>query len=60
MASGKFPGPYVADISETDPLVKKIDQDNMDIGARPSGMPKDVKSDGLTISHVGGTAGKGG
>ena len=60
-SKGRFPSPYVNDVRETDPLMKRVDQDNLEIGARPSGLPKDVKSAGMGIVHVGDTAtGKGG
>ena len=59
MAQGKFPGAYVDSIKEdgNDPMMKRINVNQMDIGARPSGLPKDVKSEGMDIEHVGGKAG---
>ncbi|MDE2106777.1 MAG: hypothetical protein KGL39_56705 [Patescibacteria group bacterium] len=56
----KFPGPYINDTGpqrENDPMMKRVQTGNMDIGARPSGMPRDVKSTSGTIDHVGGSAG---
>ena len=58
-SKGRFPGPYINDVKAEDPIMKRVDQDNLEIGARPSGMPKSVKSEG-SIVHVGETAtGKG-
>lgn len=52
--------PYVNDTRETDPLIMRVPMDTMDIGARPSGLPK-VGKNGMTIQHVGGsTRGTGG
>lgn len=55
MSQGKFPGPYLDRIAEDgkDPMMKRIDVNTMEIGARPSGLPKDVKSEGMNIEHVG-------
>lgn len=58
-SKGKFPGPYLNDVKENDPLMKRVDQDNLGIGARPSGMPKGgaaPTADEVTISHVGDSA----
>lgn len=52
MPQGRFPGPYVNSVSEDDPIMERVDQDKLDIGARASGMPKDIKNS-VTISHVG-------
>lgn len=52
----KFPAPYVSTVRESDPVVIRVDQDHGDIGSRPSGMPKDNASSGMTIEHVGGKA----
>lgn len=54
-STGKFPGPYINDVKAADPIMKRVDPDNLDIGARNSGMPKSVKSE-ATISHVGESA----
>lgn len=60
-STGKFPSPYLNDVKANDPIMKRVDQDNLEIGARPSGMPKgSVKGAGMSITHVGETAsGKG-
>ena len=57
-SKGKFPGPYLNDVKENDPLMKRVDQDNLEIGARKSGMPKGsaAPSSEATISHVGDSA----
>ena len=58
-STGKFPAPYISDVRANDPIMKRVDSDHLEIGARPSGMPKDVKSEG-SIVHVGDSAtGKG-
>ena len=52
--------PYVDSTPETDPLIMRVPMNTMDIGARPSGLPKTGKN-GMTIQHVGGsTRGNGG
>lgn len=54
-STGRFPGPYLSDVKASDPMMKRVDPDTMDIGARKSGMPKGPHSE-ATISHVGETA----
>lgn len=55
-SSGTFPAPYINDVKEDDSIMKRVDQDKNDIGARSSGMPKDVRSNGMTIDHTGKSA----
>jgi hypothetical protein len=56
---GKFPSPYVNTTKENDPIMKRVDPDNLEIGARKSGMPKGIKN-GNNLEHVGNsTGGKG-
>ena len=57
MSDTKFPGPYVNTCKIDDPIMKRIDLDKMDIGARNSGMPKDVKNS-MNLEHVGSGATK--
>lgn len=52
----KFPAPYVSTVRESDPVVIRVDQDKGEIGSRASGLPGDVKSEKMTIEHVGGKA----
>ena len=54
-----FPKAYTnkIDVNETDPMMKRVPADNMGIGSRPSGMPKDQKATEMTIQHVGNSAG---
>lgn len=52
----KFPGPYQNSVRENDPIMKRVNQDSLEIGARASGMPKDAKSEGMSLDHVGGGA----
>lgn len=58
-SKGRFPQPYLNDTREDDPLMKRVDQDNLEIGSRPSGLPKGTKTEGMGLVHVGDTAGKG-
>ena len=53
MADRRFPGPYIDSTKENDSIMKRVDLDKMDIGARGSGMPKDSKSEGMGLKHVG-------
>ena len=53
----KFPAPYVESVRENDPVVIRVNQDMGEIGSRASGLPKDVKAMGMTLSHVGSVAG---
>jgi hypothetical protein len=55
-STGKFPGPYLNDVKAQDPIMKRVDQDNLEIGARPSGMPKGGIKSEASINHVGETA----
>lgn len=52
-STSKFPAPYVNSITENDSVVIRVDQDRAEIGSRASGLPKDVTSDKMNISHVG-------
>jgi len=55
----KFPGPYVNETRENDPIMKRVNQDKLEIGARNSGLPSSIRNSN-NIDHVGGTAGSGG
>jgi hypothetical protein len=55
-SKGRFPKPYVDDVREDDPIMKRVQQDKLDIGARASGMPKGVRADEAKIEHVGDNA----
>jgi hypothetical protein len=55
-SKGRFPAPYIQDVKANDPMMKRVDQEHLEIGARASGMPKNVKSEGLSIHHVGEAA----
>ena len=53
-----FPKPYINDTGEsreTDPMMKRVPVNVSDIGARMSGLPKDVKNSS-SIEHVSGGA----
>lgn len=49
----KFPGPYVNSINENDPVCIRVNQDMSDIGTRGDAVPKDIRSSGMSIQHVG-------
>jgi hypothetical protein len=49
----KFPGPYVNSVSEKDSVVIRVDQDLSDIGTRGDAVPKNIRSQGMSIAHVG-------
>jgi hypothetical protein len=36
--------------------MKRVDQDNSEIGSRPSGMPGGLMDSGMQIEHVGNVA----
>lgn len=64
--AGRFPKPYVEEAKEDRGVMEYVDGGGkgfagMGIGARSSGMPKGndaPHSGGMSISHVGDTAGK--
>jgi hypothetical protein len=58
MSDTKFPGPYVNTCKIDDPIMIRVNLDKMDIGARSSGMPKGGLSNGMSLDHVGSSAGK--
>lgn len=53
-STSKFPAPYVNSVRENDPVVIRVDQDMGEIGSRPSGMPSELMTKGMAITHVGG------
>lgn len=55
-----FPRPTTNTTNEDDPIMKRVDLNKSEIGARPSGLPQGtaVKSNGLNIAHVGGSTGR--
>lgn len=57
-SKGKFPQPYVNDVKAEDPIMNRVGMNNLEIGARPSGLPKGANSERMGIAHVGDTAGK--
>lgn len=46
-----FPAPYVNKTEEPDPMMKRVPFHHMDIGARSSGLPKDVNGI-AALDHV--------
>lgn len=57
MADRGFPGPYVHEIKEMDPMMKRVPQDRTDIGGNSPSMPKSGTGGEMKISHVGEKAG---
>lgn len=53
-STSKFPTPYVNSVNETDPYIIRVDQDNSQIGSRPSNAPVFESNSRMTIEHVGG------
>lgn len=47
-----FPGPYVHQIQENDPLMKRVDFPKMDIGARSVALPKGRTGPEMVLEHV--------
>jgi hypothetical protein len=48
-----FPKANIQTCKEDDPMMKRVDQDNGEIGSRPSGMPKSMDGERMSINHVG-------
>lgn len=55
-STSRFPTPYVNSVNETDSYVIRVDQDNGDIGSRPSSNPVFESNSRMTIEHVGNNA----
>jgi hypothetical protein len=51
----RFPKAYVNTVKR-DSMMEYVPFEHMDIGARASGMPKNVKKQGMGLDHVGGTS----
>ena len=49
----KFPRAGIQTCKEDDPMMKRVDQDNGEIGSRPSGMPKGWDNERMSINHTG-------
>ena len=56
MAEGKFPRPYVNDVKRDDALMVYTLFENNEIGARKSGLPKEISTGPKSIEHVGQNA----
>lgn len=54
--AGRFPKAYVNTVKK-DPIMETVPFDTLSIGARSSGLPKNVKGEKMGLDHVGGTAG---
>ncbi len=55
-STSKFPTPYVNSVNETDSYVIRVDQDNGQIGSRPSSAPSFESNSRMNIEHVGNNA----
>lgn len=56
----RFPGPYLNQTTESDPIMIRVPMDKSGIGANEAGLPKgSVNSDSMQLKHVGGALGKG-
>lgn len=55
-STSKFPTPYVNSVSEQDSYVIRVDQDNGQIGSRPSSAPSFESNSRMNIEHVGNNA----
>jgi hypothetical protein len=53
-APGSFPGPYINRAEKDTSVMHYVPTDDMDIGARPSGLPTQaqVKRGSMEIKHV--------
>ena len=58
--AGSIPKPYQNDVKKDESTMVYVPTDNMDIGARKSGMPKSASAGPKSLEHVGGSAGRGG
>jgi len=56
---GRFPRPYVNDVKRDDAMMVYTKFENTDIGARKSGMPKEVSQGPKSLEHVGQNASTG-
>lgn len=53
MASTKFPGPYINSTEVDRTIMEYVPFNTTDIGARPSGLPKEgVKAGDMALDHV--------
>lgn len=52
-----FPKPYMSEAKIEDPIMKRVSVHHGEIGSRSSGMPSSLLDAGMSIQHVGGTAG---
>ena len=52
-----FPRAYMQTANVEDPIMKRVDIHKGEIGSRSSGMPKGLLDEGMSIEHVGSTAG---
>ena len=56
---GKFPRPYVNTVKRDDALMEYVTFENLGIGARKSGMPKEASEGPKSLEHVGQSATRG-
>lgn len=53
MVGGRFPRAYDSDVKKDDGMMVYINTEKMDIGARPSGLPKNDVGGIKSLEHVG-------
>ena len=46
-----FPGPYRNSVPDSDPMIKRVEFTSMEVGARKSILPKNIKND-FAVQHV--------
>ena len=51
--SGKLPKPYVNEVRKDDSTMVYVPMEQMDIGARSSGLPRSASSGPKSLEHVG-------
>jgi hypothetical protein len=49
----KFPRAPINDTKAEDAMMKRVDMHHGEIGSRPSGMPKSLDNENLSLNHVG-------
>ena len=55
----KFPRAGNVEPKAMDPMMKRVEMNNGEIGSRPDNMPKNVEATNMKISHVGGSGKQG-
>jgi hypothetical protein len=53
----KFPRAGNVEPKASDPMMKRVEMNNGEIGSRPANMPKDIRNGNLSLRHVGDSKG---